>query len=112
ERAGVLQVGAAWTFPLNNQFRNDGTFLIEGRGEITGPPPKGTFIGVSPAYFEALGVPVLRGRAFEDRDRKGGDGAVIVNQRLAQRHWKSEAPIGRRISIDGGGKWRTIVGVV
>jgi len=112
QRAGVVTVGAAWTFPLNNQFRNDGTFTIEGRGEITGPPPRGTFIGVSPAYFESLGVPVLRGRAFEDRDRKGGEGAVIVNERLARRHWKNEDPIGRRISGDGGRTWRTIVGVV
>ncbi|HEU0105114.1 MAG TPA: ABC transporter permease [Vicinamibacteria bacterium] len=112
QRAGVVTVGAAWTFPLNNQFRNDGTFTIEGRGEITGPPPKGTFIGVSPSYFESLGVPVLRGRAFEDRDRKGGEAAVIVNERLARRHWKSEDPIGRRISTDGGRTWRTIVGVV
>jgi putative ABC transport system permease protein len=112
QRAGVVAVGAAWTFPLNNQFRNDGTFTIEGRGDVTGPPPKGTFIGVSPAYFESLGVPVLRGRAFEDRDRRGGEGAVIVNERLARRHWKSEDPIGRRLSGDGGRTWRTIVGVV
>ena len=111
-RAGVVAVGAAWTFPLNNQFRNDGTFIIEGRGEVTGPPPKGTFIGVSPSYFESLGVPVLRGRAFEDRDRKGAEGAVIVNDRLARRHWKNEDPIGRRLSSDGGRTWRTIVGVV
>ena len=40
QRAGVVAVGAAWTFPLNNQFRNDGTFTIEGRGESTGPPPR------------------------------------------------------------------------
>jgi len=112
QRAGVVAVGAAWTFPLNNQFRNDGTFTIEGRGETAGPPPKGTFIGVSPAYFEALGVPVLNGRAFDDRDRAGGEGAVIVNERLARRHWKGEDPIGRRISQDGGRTWRTVVGVV
>jgi len=111
-RAGVVAVGAAWTFPLNNQFRNNGTFIVEGRGEVTGPPPKGTFIGVSPSYFESLGVPVLRGRAFEDRDRKGAEGAVIVNDRLARRHWKNEDPIGRRLSSDGGRTWRTIVGVV
>jgi ABC-type lipoprotein release transport system permease subunit len=37
---------------------------------------------------------------------------VIVNERLARRHWKSEDPIGRRISGDGGKTWRTIVGVV
>ena len=112
QRAGVVAIGAAWTFPLNNQFRNDGTFRIEGRGDGTGVPPKGTFIGVSPSYFEALGVPLLRGRAFDDRDRLGAEGVVIVNERLARRHWKDEDPVGRRISGDGGRTWRTIVGVV
>ena len=98
--------------PSQQPFRSDGTFTIEGRGDGTGMPPKGTFIGVSPSYFEALGVPVLRGRAFDDRDRLGAEGVVIVNQRLARRHWKDDDPVGRRISGDGGRTWRTIVGVV
>jgi hypothetical protein len=61
----VVAIGAAWTFPLNSSFQNDGTFTIEGRDASTGgPAPKATFVGVSPAYFEALGVPVLRGPRF------------------------------------------------
>jgi putative ABC transport system permease protein len=109
---GVVAIGSAWTFPLNNAFQNDGTFTIEGRGEAAGPAPKATFIGMSPAYFETLGVPVLRGRAFDERDRAGAPGAVVVNQRLARRHWGDADPIGARISSDGGRTWRTIVGVV
>ena len=112
QRAGVVAIGAAWTFPLNNAFQNDGTFTIEGRGETAGPPPKATFIGASGAYFDALRVPLLRGRTFEERDQPGGPGAVIVNQRLARRHWGEADPLGRRISSDGGKTWRTIVGVV
>jgi putative ABC transport system permease protein len=108
---GVVAVGNAWTFPLNNQFQNDGTFAIEGR-EAAGPPPKATFIGVSPAYFAALGVPTLRGRVFDERDRAGADPVVIVNQRLARHHWGDTDPIGRRLSADGGKTWRSVVGVV
>jgi len=107
---GVVSIGAAWTFPLNSSFQNDGTFSIEGRDASAGPPPKATFVGVSPAYFEALGVPLLRGRVFDERDRLGGPGAVIVNQRLARRHWPDADPIGRRITT--GRTWRTIAGVV
>jgi predicted permease len=110
---GVVAIGAAWTFPLNSSFQNDGTFTIEGRNPTAGgPPPKATFVAVSPAYFEALGVPVLRGRAFDERDKVGGPGAVIVNLRLARRHWPEGDPIGQRISGDGGHTWRSVAGVV
>ena len=108
---GVVSIGAAWTFPLNSAFQNDGTFAIEGR-DASGAPPKATFVGVSPAYFEALGVPLVRGRVFDERDRAGGPGAVIVNQRLARRYWPDDDPVGRRISTDRGRTWRTIAGVV
>jgi predicted permease len=113
---GVVSIGAAWTFPLNSAFEyhyNDGTFAIEGRDESTGTAlPKAAYVGVSPDYFATLGVPVLRGRVFDERDRVGGPGTVVVNQRLARRHWKDADPIGQRISTDRGRTWRTIAGVV
>jgi putative ABC transport system permease protein len=108
---GVVAVANAWTFPLNNQYQNDGTFMVEGRAP-GGPPPKATFIGVSPAYFAALAVPTLRGRVFDERDRAGALPVVVVNQRLAHRHWGDADPVGRRISGDNGKTWRTVVGVV
>jgi putative ABC transport system permease protein len=112
QRPGVVAVGAAWTFPLNNTFQNDGTFAIDGREGSGGAPPRATFIGVSPAYFEALRVPVVRGRVFEERDDAGGEGVVVVNQQLARRHWGDADPVGQRITSNGGRRWRTIVGVV
>src|SRR5262249_38301349 len=57
-------------------------------------------------------VPILRGRAFEERDRAGAERVVVVNQRLAHAQWGDTDPRGRRISTDGGRTWRTIVGVV
>jgi predicted permease len=107
---GVVHVGEAWTFPLNSGFSNDGTFTIEGRTGAS--PPKAAFIGVSPEYFDAIGVPLLRGRVFDDHDRGTETEALIVNQRLARRHWPDADPVGQRISIDDGKSWRTIVGVV
>ena len=108
---GVVALANAWTFPLNNTFQNDGTFRIEGR-DPEGPPARATFIAVSPAYFSTIGVPLMRGRAFEERDRVGADPVVIVSQRLARRHWGGEDPVGRRLTGDGGRTWRTVAGVV
>ena len=110
---GVTAIATAWTFPLNSAFQNQGTFLIEGQAADAGAAlPHATAIGVSPTYFEALGVPLLRGRVFDARDRVGGPGAVVVNDRLARRYWGLADPLGRRISTDGGRTWRVIVGVV
>jgi putative ABC transport system permease protein len=110
---GVVEVGHAWTFPLNAQFNNDGTFRVEGRpsgDEAT--LPHAEFRGASEGYFRALGVPVLRGRAFDQRDDGERGSVVLVSQGLARRQFGSEDPVGRRLSTDGGKTWGTIVGVV
>ena len=108
---GVAHVAAAYTFPLNSGFQNDGSFQIEGR-DAGAARPSASFLGVSPEYFESLGVPLLKGRFFDDRERAGKTGAAIVNSRLARRNFGEADPLGRRISFDRGQTWRTIVGVV
>ena len=109
---GVVSAGSGWTFPLNGGFRNDGTFMIEGRHEEGEALPRAEFRGVSPGYFDAIGAPVVRGRAFEPHDRPDALGVVLVSRGLARRHWGGEDPVGQRVSYDRGRTWRRIVGVV
>jgi predicted permease len=66
---------------------------------------------VSPNYFEALGLPVVRGRALLPSDGPGGPKVVVVSRGLAERLWPGVDPIGHRIS-NGGDVWREVVGVV
>jgi putative ABC transport system permease protein len=71
---------------------------------------------VSPGFFEAMGVPLVRGRAFtdDDYDRARSLAVTIISERLAEALWPREDPIGRRIrSADGGDQapWMTVVGV-
>jgi predicted permease len=68
---------------------------------------------VRPGYFDLLGIPVVRGRAFEDTDDAGRQTVAIINQALADRFFPGEDPIGRRLRIagDDGRPWSTIVGV-
>ncbi|HEY1339712.1 MAG TPA: ABC transporter permease [Bryobacteraceae bacterium] len=69
---------------------------------------------VSPGYFEALGIPLKRGRAFTEADGPERPG-VIVNHMLAETFWPGEDPVGRRIKwgIEASrAPWMTIVGVV
>jgi predicted permease len=65
---------------------------------------------VSGEYFRLLGVPVLAGRSFNERDTAGAAGAAIVSQRLARVFWPDTSPLGQ--SVERGGRSYEIVGVV
>ena len=86
---------------------------------ITGQQLSGAhYVGqqsVSPRYFRVMGVPLLRGREFTDRDRASSEPVVIVNEALARQYFPNADPIGRRIALnDPSDKnpWRVIVGTV
>ena len=67
---------------------------------------------VSPGYFQAMGLPIVRGRGFTDADRAGAPLVMVVNQSLAQRLWPGQDPIGRRVNGSSGKESKTVVGVV
>ena len=64
---------------------------------------------VSTKYFVTLGIPLLSGRDFTERDDEKAPGVAIINQTLAKRYWPNESPLGKRIRYYGD--WLTIVGV-
>ena len=91
-------------------------FAIEGRPDAKPyEGPESGFHQVSPGYFRVLGIPLLRGRAFDARDVRQAPGAVIVSDTLAKRYWAGEDPVGRRVSFGVNDKgerdWTTIIGV-
>ena len=94
---GVMNAGAAWTFPLNSSFRNDGSILIDGH-DPTGTLPVAQGLGASEAYFDTLGIPLRRGRFFTSDDRGERSDAAIVNDRFVQRYLPDGVALGRRIS--------------
>jgi predicted permease len=65
---------------------------------------------VTPGYFEAMGIPVLRGRTFEDGDNATGARAVVINELFAERFWPGEDPIGRTVIVTE--QEHTVIGVV
>ena len=69
--------------------------------------------GVSEDYFHAMGIPLLRGRAFTARDTAQAPEVMIVNQALVRRYFPDEDPLGKRIGgLRPDFQWKTIVGVV
>ena len=87
---------------------------IEGLERPTDAPPLLVHHGyVSSSYFDAVGMPVLRGRNFVPSDRPDAPPVVIVDEALAARFWPGEDPIGKRLGLDRPGQpLRTVVGVV
>ena len=77
---------------------------IDGRSDMTGAQrPLVTMIAVGSKYFDALGVRMLRGRAFTATDGDPGREAMIINQRLADMHFRGEDPVGKRIRLINDG---------
>ena len=70
-------------------------------------------LAVSADYFRALGIPVLKGRAFNDRDTADSPGVVIISETLAHTLWPDEDALGKRLNIGfARAKWSEVVGVV
>lgn len=93
-------------------------FRIDGR-PITTPDkwPSANYRSVSSNYFRAMGIPVLQGRAYTDRDTTNSPLVMIVNQKLADEEFSGENPIGKRITFGNTDDnqqpvWFEIVGVV
>jgi putative ABC transport system permease protein len=95
-------------------------FRIEGRPKPEpGQEPYAGNRSVTAQYFQAIGIPLLKGRYFTEQDRRGGAvGAAIINEALARRYFPNEDPIGKYVSNVGANqndgdpqRWE-IVGVV
>lgn len=56
---------------------------------------------VAPGYFEAMGVPLLRGRGFSSHDTETAPAVVVINQALADRFWPNQDPLGKTVTLDG-----------
>jgi putative ABC transport system permease protein len=73
------------------------------------------YASVSEGYFRSLGIPLLRGRLFEDRDTMDAPHVALISESLARERWPNEDPIGRTIefgNIDGDLRLLTVIGVV
>jgi putative ABC transport system permease protein len=108
---GVESAAVVTDTPLTNNSDSIG-FSIEGRPD-PGPNLKIDLNVnvVGPGYLRTLGIPLLKGRDFAERDTMGTPLVALVNQSLARKYWPNQDPVGARISSDGK-TWATIQGVV
>jgi putative ABC transport system permease protein len=108
---GVRAVGSVRVLPLARTI-GDWSIKIEGRPYVPEENPNGDFQSVTPGYFEAMGVKLVRGRFLTAADREDAMAAVVINETMASRYWPNEDPVGRQFMMGTDDKpWLTIVGV-
>jgi predicted permease len=98
EMPSVAAASFADTVPMTMMGQPRVTFAAEGPGE-TKSIHLGTKHAVERAFFNTMGIPILRGRGFRKEDEANGSMAVIISEKLAQVCWKGEDPLGRRIEL-------------
>jgi putative ABC transport system permease protein len=112
---GVVAAGCTTWLPLTNSGGASG-ITIEGRPE---PKPGDIIIPnfrmISSEYVQAMGMKLIAGRLFDEREGAKTQPVALINQTVARRYWPGEDPVGKRFK-DGGysssSPWITIVGVV
>jgi putative ABC transport system permease protein len=125
---GVRKVGAASALPMEDGGLPDGMFLLMTQNEI----PKtmdgfgallqqkerlgiADFCVATDGYFQALGIPLIRGRIFDERDGADSPHVAVISESLARGRWPNQDPIGHTIefgNMDGDLRLLTIVGIV
>jgi predicted permease len=118
---GVAAVGATNVLPLTG-VANDSVILAEGYvmkpSESVISPLQSR---VTPDYFTAMNMPIVRGRNFSERDNEKAEPVVIVDEQLARHFWPNRDPIGQRmynindpskLTPDKNTRWLRVVGVV
>ena len=109
---GVTAAGLVNLLPMSD-------FLVQGDFKLGDQqrPPEVLAVkpAVSPGYFHAMGIPLMRGRSFDEHDTLKSAPVAMVDESFARRFWPNRDPIGKRISFEDDPKterdWMTVVGV-
>ena len=115
---GVVVVGATDGLPYtpDSEDRPSYNMEVQGAGSVErayrGP---GSVIDITPQYFEAMGIPLLQGRAFNDQDKTTSEKVIILSERAARFLFPGRSPIGGQVRHNTNGMadpWSRVVGVV
>ena len=109
---GVQAAGITHSMPLVGDYVLG--FNIEGRPALDpNDLPNTNYYAVTPDYFRAMGIRLVRGRVFTAQDDVKAPRVAIINETMARQFFPNEDPIGKRINITNGpDTWRQIIGVV
>ena len=110
---GVQQIGGSTRIPLGSTQVTT-VLTVDGRDVPVADRPEVEMRRAVGDYFQAMAIPVIKGRVFEPPDRAAAIGLAVINDALAARVFPGEDPIGRRVRMGSNpnSTWLTIIGVV
>jgi len=113
---GVVNAATVDNLPFSGNAFNS-SFTIEGRPVPTAATerPRAYYRAISPDYFSTMGIQMVRGEQFSDRDTADVQGVAIINDVAANKYWPGEEPLGKKIKrgrAESKNPWVTIVGIV
>jgi putative ABC transport system permease protein len=111
---GVTAAGAVTGLPLRSG-RGDLNFQIQGRETPAGTlSRRADWQVVTPGYFDAMGMRIVRGRDIQASDRADTTGVIVFNESAARLHWPNGDALGARLKLgaNAGPGWVTVVGIV
>ncbi|MFL5614553.1 MAG: ABC transporter permease [Gemmatimonadaceae bacterium] len=110
---GAQSAGGTSWLPLTDTWHDNGAIWVEDHPTPVGSvPPVYDQANASPEYFATMRIPLLAGRLFSTIDPSSPPLEAVVSKSFAERYWKNESPLGKRIHAGPTDKWKTIVGVV
>jgi putative ABC transport system permease protein len=108
---GVRAAGSVRVLPLARSI-GDWSIKIEGRPYVAEENPNADFQAVTPGYFEAMELKLVRGRFLTSADREDSMPVAVINDTMASRYWPGEDAVGRQFMMGTDDKpWLTIVGI-
>jgi len=111
---GLQGAGTTVNLPFGEDGNSDG-FIIEGREQQKADSKENEQANLQvsmPGTFQVMGIPLLRGRDFQETDTADSPLVAIIDEPLAQRYWPAGDAIGKRIETTGDHEWMTIIGIV
>ncbi|UCG87811.1 MAG: ABC transporter permease [Gemmatimonadota bacterium] len=110
---GVAAAAAVHSLPMTG-WSNNWSIIIEGRPVANiGEAPADLVQRVTPEYFDALGLTLVRGRLFTHQDDAASPPVVVISEAMAQKHWPGEDAIGKRMKVfRPSSPWIEVIGIV
>ena len=112
---GVEAAGAVSALPLSGQGSSGTTTIDSQSVRLEDTTPEADLRVVTPDYFKAMGISLVRGRFFDARDSDTAAPVAMVDESLAQTYWPNQDPIGKRLHMgdrQSKAPWATIIGLV